>query len=80
MKETFTPIACSAKTAARLCDISPSLWYQLDAIAKVPKSMKLKSKRLWLYKHILLWAENEFPSRDSAEWQKILKEQNRHYE
>ena len=67
-----TPVLVDAKTASKLCGVGLSLWYELSAAGRTPRSVKLNSKSLWSYDLLKLWAELGCPSRDSAEWQRVL--------
>ncbi len=74
--ETMTPFLVDAKTAAKLCGVSLSLFYELKATGQAPQPVKLNSKSLWCYAQLKLWADNGCPASDSAAWQTILKGQN----
>lgn len=69
----LTPLLCDAKTASKLCGCGLSLWYSLDSQGAIPAKTKLNSKSLWSYDLLRLWARAGCPSRDSVEWQMILK-------
>ena len=66
-------VLVDAKTAAKLCGIGSSLWYELSAAGRTPAPVKLNSKKLWVYEHLKIWAAHNCVSRDSAEWQEILR-------
>ena len=65
------PFLVNAKTAAQLCGVGLSLWYELAATGQIPQAVKLNSRKLWVYEELQEWCRNGCPSRDSAEWQKI---------
>lgn len=78
MKQSETqliPFLIDARTAARLCGVGLSLWYELVATGQTPQAAKLNSKKLWSYNLLKLWADAGCPRRDSAEWQELLKGQ-----
>ena len=76
-KPEITPILVDAKTAARICGCGLSLLYQLDSAGRLPQKIKLNSKSLWSYEQLRLWANMGCPSRDSQEWQAILRNLNK---
>ena len=71
--DNLTPLLVDAKTASQLCSCGLSLWYSLDSRGGCPQCVTLNSKRVWSYRQLQLWAENNCPSRDSAAWQELLK-------
>ena len=73
---TLIPLLVNASVAAKLCGISLSLWYSLNASGQTPQPIKLNSKNLWSYGHLELWSDAGCPSRASAVWKEILKGQN----
>lgn len=72
--EKLTPFLVDARAAAHLCGCGLSLWYELSASGRTPEPIKLNSKKLWLYDQLQLWVKSGCPSRDSAAWQEILKD------
>ncbi len=71
--DNITPLLVDAKTASKLCSCGLSLWYSLNSTGAAPAPVKLNSKSLWPVELLRLWSLNGCPSRDSVEWQELLK-------
>ena len=75
--ERIEPVLVDSKTAASACGCGLTLFKQLIVTGRTPEPIKLNSKTVLSTRQLELWALNGCPSRDSAEWQKILeKERN----
>ena len=70
----LTPFLVNAKTAAKLCGIGLSLWYELAATGQIPAGLKLNSRKLWAYDELKEWCKNGCPP--LARWTKLKEDKN----
>ena len=73
--EKINPVLVDSKTAASMCGCGLTLWKELVTTGRTPEQIYLNSKVLFSTRQLELWALNGCPSRDSADWQRILKEE-----
>ncbi|MHC4584739.1 MAG: hypothetical protein ACYS3N_09425 [Planctomycetota bacterium] len=70
---TIKPALMDSQTACRFCGCGLTLWRQLVTTGRTPEPIRLNSKALWSTHQLELWSLHNCPSRDSAEWRKILE-------
>jgi predicted DNA-binding transcriptional regulator AlpA len=67
------PLAVSAATAAKLFDLSRSMWFRLNAAGKVPQPIYFGRVPRWLVEELRAWAAAGQPDRQS--WLKMREGQ-----
>ena len=55
------PLMVRAEEAARLCSISPRMWYSMIATGQAPPSIKLGGARLWRVDVLRKWLKLNCP-------------------
>jgi len=58
------PLLVDASAAARLCGISRTCWYTLISQGRVPPSIRLGRRRLWLVENLRAWLRAGAPPRE----------------
>jgi len=71
------PLMLRAETAAALCGLSVSTWYQHMACGRIPSSIKIGKARLWRLDVLRIWCELNCPPIDkfTAMWQERQKKE-----
>ena len=51
------PLMVGASDAAALCGVSRSTWCKLDAAGRIPQSLRVGRRRLWVVVELRRWTE-----------------------
>jgi len=69
------PLLVDARAAARLCDISRTLWFSLLASGRAPRGLRLGRCRRWSVAELEAWTQAGCPPR--ARWEARRQEESR---